>query len=107
MKLLDAAVLEFARDELRCKDLDIDSSLSTGEFLTVREDVYELLDKYAEVFNVDCSSINWRKYFPIQILPFLPNGILPNRLRSDRHKASPLTIKMLIESAKAGRWLYD
>lgn len=107
MKPIDVAILEFAREELRCKDLERDSSLSTGEHLTVSEDVYELTDKYAQLFNVDCSAINWRLYFPLQILPFLPNGILPARLKSDRHKAAPFTIRMLIESAKAGRWLYD
>ncbi|MEW5290756.1 DUF1493 family protein [Erwinia papayae] len=107
MKSLDETVLEFVRDELRCKELEIDSSLSTGKYLTVREDVYELVDKYVEVFRVDCSTINWRRYFPILILPFLPDCIMPARLRSDRHKPEPFTVGMLIESAKAGRWLYD
>ncbi|WP_017349137.1 DUF1493 family protein [Pantoea sp. A4] len=107
MKSLDATVLKFVRDELRCKELEIDSSLSSGEFLTVREDVYELVDKYAEVFDVDCSAINWRRYFPILTLPFLPNVILPERLRSDRHEPEAFTVGMLIESAKAGRWIYD
>lgn len=104
---IDEDVLTFVRKELRCEELDIDSSLSTGRHLTVREDVYELVDKYVEVFGVDCSAINWRRYFPILILPFLPNRILPTRLRSDRHKPQPFTVKMLAESAKAGRWLYD
>ncbi|WP_155487322.1 DUF1493 family protein, partial [Yersinia mollaretii] len=27
--------------------------------------------------------------------------------KSDRHKPEPFTVRMLIESAKAGRWLYD
>lgn len=107
MKPLDVTVPEFIREELRCQNLDIDSSLSTGKYLTVREDVYELIDKYAIFFNVDCSSINWRRYFPIQVLPFLPNSILPGRLKSDRHQAAPFTVRMLIESAKAGKWLYD
>jgi len=107
MRPTDEAVLQFVRDELRCPDLDIDSSLSTGKYLTVLEDVYDLVDKYVEVFGVDCSAMNWRKYFPILILPFLPNRILPKFMRSDRHKASPFTPRMLAESAKAGRWLYD
>lgn len=107
MKSLDETVLEFVRDELRCKGLSSDSSLSTGEHLTAREDVYELIDKYVAVFDVDCSTLNWRRYFPILILPFLPNGILPACLRSDRHKSVPFMVRMLIESAKVGRWLYD
>lgn len=107
MTSIDEAVLKFVRNELRCEELDIDSSLSSGRHLTVREDIYELVDKYVEVFGVDCSSINWRRYFPILILPFIPNCLLPARLRSDRHKPQPFTVRMLVESAKAGRWIYD
>ncbi|CNI29091.1 MULTISPECIES: DUF1493 family protein [Yersinia] len=101
------AVLQFVKDELRCCQLQIDSSLSTGEHQTVPEDIYELMDKYSEKFNVDCSKIYWRRYFPQVVFPFLPNSILHERLKSDRHKPEPLTVHMLIESAKASRWLYD
>lgn len=107
MKSTEEAVLEFVRRELRCNQLEINTSLSTGEQLTVRDDVYELVDKYAEVFQVDCSGINWRRYFPLLIIPFLPNAFLPKRWQSDRHPPEPFTIRMLIESAKAGHWLYD
>lgn len=105
MTSIDDTVLEFVRNELRCEKLDFDSSLSTGRHLTAREDVYDLVDKYAEVFGVDCSSLNWRRYFPILILPFLPNCIMPARLRSDRNQPEPFTIRMLAESAKVGHWL--
>ncbi|KGD74715.1 hypothetical protein HA49_05195 [Tatumella morbirosei] len=107
MTTVDDTVLNFVRDELRCEALDIDSSLSTGKYLTVAEDVYELVDKYVEAFGVDCHSMDWRRYFPRLILPFLPNPLLPAVLRSDRHQPQPFTIRMLTESAKAGRWLYD
>ncbi|WON78505.1 DUF1493 family protein [Serratia sp. UGAL515B_01] len=103
----DETVLQFVKDELRCSQLSPDSSLSTGEHQTVPEDIYELIDKYSEKFNVDCSKIHWRRYFPQTVFPFLPNRILPDRLKSDRHKPEQLTVHMLIESAKAGRWLYD
>ncbi|CNI85320.1 hypothetical protein [Yersinia mollaretii] len=49
----DEAVLQFVKDELRCRQLQTDSSLSTGEHQTVPEDIYELMDKYSEKFNVD------------------------------------------------------
>lgn len=81
MTTVDDAVLNFVRDELRCEALDIDSSLSTGKYLTVAEDVYELVDKYVEAFGVDCHSMDWRRYFPGLILPFLPNPLLPAILR--------------------------
>ncbi|AJJ63898.1 DUF1493 family protein [Yersinia aldovae] len=103
----DEAVLQFVKDELRCRQLQTDSSLSTGEHQTVPEDIYELMDKYSEKFNVDCSKIHWRRYFPQVVFPFLPNAILSEHLKSDRHKPEPFTVRMLIESAKAGRWLYD
>ncbi|MGB8666067.1 MAG: DUF1493 family protein [Serratia inhibens] len=107
MTPIDNVVLQFVREELRCYQLDIDSSLNIGEHKTVPEDVYELIDCYAKKFNVDCSKIYWRRYFPRIILPFLPNGIMPKCMKSDRHKPEPFTIRMLIESAKAGRWLYE
>ncbi|MCT8154854.1 DUF1493 family protein, partial [Klebsiella aerogenes] len=31
----------------------------------------------------------------------------PEYLKTDHHKPEPLTVQMFIESAKAGRWLYD
>lgn len=105
MRDVETEVLKFVTDELRCQ-VDADSSLNTGEHATVPEDIYEMMDKYAETFNVDCSLICWRCYFPQVVLPFLPNKILPERLKSDRHKAEPFTVNMLIESAKAGRWIY-
>lgn len=103
----DAEVLQFVKDELRCRQLQANSSLSNGKHQTVPEDIYELMDKYSEKFNVDCSNIYWRRYFPKIVFPFLPNAILCERFKSDRHKPEPFTVQMLIESAKAGRWLYD
>nr|WP_307570636.1 DUF1493 family protein [Pantoea anthophila] len=37
---------------------------------------------------------------------FIPDFIRPRSLRVNEKSAEPLTIAMLIESAKAGRWLY-
>jgi Protein of unknown function (DUF1493) len=65
------------------------SSLSTKPTTTVGEDVYELIDKYAVKFNVGCSNICWKRYFPKVVLPFLPNAIWPTWLKSDRHKPEP------------------
>ncbi len=54
-------------------------------------DAYELMERYVEKFNVEPSDIDFGKYFPEDF--------------SKNHP--PLTVGMLIESAKAGRWLYD
>lgn len=106
MRDVETEVLKFVQDELR-SEVGTDSPLNIGEHATVPEDIYEMMDKYAETFHVDCSGIHWRRYFPQVVLPFLPNRILPERLRSDRHKPHRFTVSMLIESAKAGRWLYE
>ncbi|HHB1424476.1 TPA: DUF1493 family protein [Serratia odorifera] len=105
MKDIEAEVLEFVRHELSCK-VDVDSSLNICEHATVAEDIYDMMDKYSAIFNIDCSQIHWRRYFPQKVLPFLPNAVLPTRLKSDRHKPDSFTVSMLIDSAKAGRWLY-
>ncbi|QGY32624.1 DUF1493 family protein [Pantoea cypripedii] len=52
-------------------------------------DAYELLEKYVERFNIEASEIDFSQYFPEDF--------------SEKHDR--LTIQLLIDSAKAGRWL--
>ncbi|EOV8988148.1 DUF1493 family protein [Cronobacter dublinensis] len=54
-------------------------------------DAYELLEKYVERFNIDPSEINFGQYFPEDF--------------SEDH--TPLTIQLLVDSAKAGHWIGD
>lgn len=103
---LETDVLAFVQQELSAK-LELDSSLTTGSTATIPEDVYEMIEKYSIHFGVDCSEIEWLKYFPRPGIPIIPNFLLPERLKTDHHEPAPLTIRMLVESAKAGRWLYD
>ena len=84
-----------------------DASLSTGKKSVLPEDAYGFLEEYADQLHVDMSSFEFRKYFPNSGLWFLPNAILPKHMQTDRHKPAALTVDMLIESARAGRWLYD
>jgi len=100
-------LLEFVRKELSFHSLDLDTSLTTGKESTVQEDVIDLIERYAEQFGVDCSNLNWSKYFPQVGIPFLPNAMLPKFLKTDHNKPKPLTPRMLVESAKVGKWLYD
>lgn len=59
------------------------------EFKMAPEDMAELLEKYAEKFDINPGEINFGRYYP-----------------HDFGKAdAPLTIRLLIESARAGRWL--
>lgn len=52
-------------------------------------DAYDLLEKYTEIFGIEPSEIDFQNYFPDNF--------------SNKH--DPLTIQLLIDSAKAGRWL--
>ncbi|KKB03520.1 DUF1493 family protein [Pantoea anthophila] len=51
-------------------------------------DAYDLMEKFAEKFDIEPSDINFTYYFP-------DYGDAPE----------PLTIQLLIDSAKAGKWL--
>ncbi|CAI2509567.1 Protein of uncharacterised function (DUF1493) [Serratia ficaria] len=82
------------------------ASLSTGSQPVDPEDAMDFLQEYFDKFHVKADGFDFRKYFPNTGILFLPNIILPKYLKTDHHKPSPLTIEMLTESAKAGRWLY-
>lgn len=58
-----------------------------ADFRMAPEDAAELLEKYAEEFSINPKHIDFGKFFI-----------------NEPHV--PLTIDMLIKSAKAGRWLY-
>lgn len=100
-------ILQFVRQELGAHELSMDDSLTSGRSMTVFEDVFSMMERFSEHFAVDCSDINWFKYYPRVGIPFLPNFLLPEKLKTDRSRPVPLTVKMLAESAKAGQWLYD
>ncbi|ATA25770.1 hypothetical protein BIY26_13275 [Brenneria goodwinii] len=100
-------ILDFVRKELSAYDLDLDTSLTTGKEATLEEDVLEMMEKYSERFKVDCSNLGWVRYFPREGIPFVPNFLLPERFKTDHYKPLSLTVRMLVESEKAGRWLYD
>lgn len=82
------------------------ASLSTGKEVVLPEDAYDFMVEYAEKFDIDLTHFEFRKYFPNEGIRFLPNAILPKSMRTDYHEPAPLFVKMLIESAEAGRWLF-
>ncbi len=55
------------------------------------EEAQDLLDEIFTEFGLKHSDLDFSVYFP----------------QHNRKEAKPLTINMLIESARAGRWLYD
>lgn len=83
-----------------------DVSLSTGKELVLPEDAYDFMVEYAKKFDVNLTHFEFRKYFPNEGIRFLPNAILPKYMRTDHHEPAALTVRMLIESAEAGRWLF-
>lgn len=60
-----------------------------GDFRMLPEDAYELMESYVDIFNIDPQEIEFSRYFPL----------------NEGEPHTPLTIALLIESAKAGRWL--
>lgn len=76
-------------------DTDLDTDLSIDEL-----EIEDLMNDFFKEFSVQRGNFNIKNYFPD--VPFL----------SIHSKTAPIpvpdfTIGMLIESAKAGRWLYD
>lgn len=87
--------------------LTLEASLSTGKYPWADEEAIELLEEYFNTFHVDKGNFLFNKYWPNEEI-FMPL----NFLRSKENKwqwiePEPLTLNMLVESAKAGYWLYD
>ncbi|AHG21484.1 hypothetical protein Z042_19115 [Chania multitudinisentens RB-25] len=91
------------------KPLTLDTSLSTGKYPWIWEDGLEIMEEYFELFKVDITGFNFMKYWPqeISIISALLSLLKPRSKCNKNQEPEPLTIRMLIESAKAGRWLYD
>ncbi|GAA3583759.1 DUF1493 family protein [Gibbsiella greigii] len=85
--------------------LTLDTSLSTGKYPWVRESGHEIMTDYFQRFNVDPTDFDFLKYWPHE-KGLLPNFLRPKTQRIENIEPEPLTIRMLIESAIAGRWLY-
>jgi len=75
-------------------DLDADLNLDVGE-------VEDLMDNFFSMFNVQKANFNIEVYYPEEPFSWNPFKKIEPVLVPD------FTIGMLIESAKAGRWLYD
>ncbi len=70
------------------------------DFQFVPEDAHDFLLDLFEHFDIDYSSFDGTKYFEYDY-PFWQKKLSPDP------PIKPLTVAMIIESAKAGRWLYD
>lgn len=77
-------------------ETDLDSDLNFDEY-----DIEDLMAEYFKEFKVDSSNFNVNVYYPDVPISWNPfKKTVPVQVPA-------FTIEMLIESAKAGRWLYD
>nr|WP_275404976.1 DUF1493 family protein [Burkholderia anthina] len=79
-------------------DLDVDLGFDAAE-------VEEVMAAYSKEFNVDMSGFDIKKYYPEDDSSLL-DLINPFKKRVI-HQVPDLNVRMLIVSAKAGRWLYS
>lgn len=77
-------------------ETDLDTDLSIDEL-----EVEDLMDNFFKRFNVERGNFKIETYYPAE--PFTWNPFK----KSPPIAVPDFTIGMLIESAKAGRWLYD
>lgn len=82
------------------------SSLNAAPYSWARETGDEIMQDYFQRFDVDNSGFDFLTYWPYE-KGLLPNFLRPKSQRILDQAPKPLTLQMLIESAKAGRWLYD
>ncbi|MGV3344423.1 DUF1493 family protein [Enterobacteriaceae bacterium LUAb1] len=86
--------------------ISLETSLSTGDHAWVVETGEEIMSDYFHRFNVSPTRFNLLKYWPVEP-GWIPNIFLPKSMRIKYIEPHKLTLRMLAESAKAGRWLYD
>jgi hypothetical protein len=87
--------------------LTLETSLSTGDYPWCWEDGEDILVEYFAKFHVDQGNFIFTKYWPNEGVFMLLNFLRSKDKKRKWTEPKPLTLKMLAESAKAGRWLYD
>ncbi|MHB2054107.1 DUF1493 family protein [Pantoea dispersa] len=111
---IETAVLKWYQENYNARplfartqpELSYETSLNTGQYPWARETGDEIMQDYFQRFDVDNSGFDFLIYWPYE-KGLLPNFLRPKSQRILDQAPKPLTLLMLIESAKAGRWLYD
>ncbi|MFV0611408.1 DUF1493 family protein [Klebsiella aerogenes] len=78
-------------------EVTLDTELTKGGLNIIWEDAEDTLDYYFKKWNVKMNGFEIIYYFEPEFLGSMP----PEK------PLKPLTVQMLVESAKAGEWLYD
>ncbi|WP_446029982.1 DUF1493 family protein [Lelliottia amnigena] len=104
-------VLEMFRDEIS-RELNINGKeilleLESDLFNAPGDDLHSALDRYEKEFNVDLSVVNWSRYFPWQNTPRMTRWFGNAKRENIEATRLPLTVRMFVESAVAGKWLYE
>lgn len=81
----------------------LDTSLTTGDYIWASETGADIMNEYFKRFDVDPSGFDFYRYWPEET--FILYALFTSG--KDGDEPEPLTLRMLAESAKAGRWLYD
>lgn len=81
----------------------IDTSLSTGEYVWASETGADIMREYFEKSDVAPAGFDFYKYWPVET--FILFALCTCGGNDD--EPQPLTLRMLAESARAGKWLYE
>lgn len=111
---IESTIFEWYQDNYNSKlplsrtqpELSYETRLNTGQYPWTRETGDEIMQDYFQRFDVDNRGFDFLTYWPYE-KGFLPNFLRPKSQRILDQAPKQLTLQMLIESAKAGRWLYD
>ena len=91
----------------RCPVVTLETSLSTGKYPWAKDDAREILKQYFDEFGVDKRLFSFAKYWPNEEV-FMPLNALRSKEEAWKWvEPAPLTLEMLIESARVGHWLSD
>lgn len=82
----------------------MDTSLSTGCYVWACEAGDEIMEEYFGKFKVDPAGFDFVKYWPVEASGFSVFALCT--CGNDEDEPLPLTLNMLAESARAGKWLY-
>lgn len=83
----------------------MDTSLSTGRYVWACEAGDEIMEEYFGKFKVDSAGFDFVKYWPVEASGFSVFALCT--CGNDEDEPLPLTLNMLAESARAGKWLYQ
>ena len=83
--------------------VSLKTSLSTGDYVWASETGADIMNDYFKRFAVDPANFDFHRYWPEETF------ILYSLFTCGKYdvEPQPLTLRMLTDSAKAGRWLYD